>query len=98
MPDPEEVREVHNEPIGFVHFKKSSVNTQLATQLSASALTIAGTYFYGNKTMAGPMLGIAAQVPWWLIMYEDSLWGLLPVNTMMLVLHVRNLWKWSRRN
>ena len=66
----------------------------LATQLSASALTIAGTYFYGNKTIAGPMLGIAAQVPWWLVMYEGSLWGLLPVNAMMLVLHARNLHKW----
>lgn len=66
----------------------------LATQLSASALTIAGTYFYGNKTVAGPMLGIAAQVPWWLVMYEGSLWGLLPVNAMMLVLHARNLHKW----
>ena len=66
----------------------------LATQLSASALTIAGTYFYGNKTIAGPVLGIAAQLPWWLVMYEGSLWGLLPVNAMMLVLHARNLHKW----
>ena len=74
------------------------MNTHLATQLSASALSIAGTYFYGNKTMAGPMLGIAAQVPWWLIMYEGSLWGLLPVNTVMLVLHARNLWKWVRQD
>ena len=66
-----------------------------ATQLSASALTIAGTYFYGNKTRAGPLLGIAAQLPWWLLMYEGSLWGLLPVNAMMLLLHIRNLWKWT---
>ena len=66
----------------------------LATQLLASALTIAGTYFYGNKTIAGPVLGIAAQLPWWLVMYEGSLWGLLPVNAMMLVLHARNLHKW----
>jgi hypothetical protein len=73
------------------------VNIPLATQLSASALTIAGTYFYGNKTIAGPMLGIAAQVPWWLVMYESSLWGLLPVNAMMLLLHVRNLHKWLRQ-
>jgi len=72
------------------------VNLFLAAQLAASALTIAGTYFYGNKTRAGPMLGIAAQLPWWLLMYEGSLWGLLPVNIMMLVLHARNLWKWSR--
>jgi hypothetical protein len=74
------------------------VNTHFATQLSASALSIAGTYFYGNKTMAGPMFGIAAQVPWWLIMYEGSLWGLLPVNAVMLVLHARNLWKWLRQD
>ena len=65
-----------------MHFKDQAY---LATQLSASALSIAGTYFYGNKTMAGPILGIAAQVPWWLIMDEGSLWGLLPVNTVMLV-------------
>jgi hypothetical protein len=70
------------------------VDIPLATQLSASALTIAGTYFYGNKTIAGPVLGIAAQLPWWLVMYEGSLWGLLPVNAMMLVLHARNLHKW----
>jgi hypothetical protein len=55
-----------------------------------------GSYLYGNKTLWGPAVGIAAQVPWWLIMYQSSLWGLLPVNTMMLVIHVRNLWKWKR--
>ncbi len=65
-------------------------------QLAASALTIAGTYYYGNKTKAGPLLGLAAQVPWWFIMYEGSLWGLLPVNLMMFVLHGRNLWKWTK--
>jgi hypothetical protein len=79
-------------------FQGQGVTIYLATQLSASALSIAGTYFYGNKTMAGPMLGIAAQVPWWLLMYQGSLWGLLPVNAVMLVVHARNLWKWSRQS
>lgn len=73
------------------------MNAYVTIQLTASALSIASTYFYGNKTVAGPTLGIAAQLPWWLLMYEGSLWGLLPVNAVMLVLHLRNLWKWSRQ-
>lgn len=72
------------------------MDTGFLTQLTASALTIGGTYFYGNKSKLGPWLGITAQVPWWLIMVHGSLWGLLPVNIMMLVLHVRNLIKWNR--
>lgn len=65
-------------------------------QLTASALTIAGMYFYGNKSKLGPALGMVAQVPWWIIMIDGALWGLLPVNGLMLVLHIRNLWKWSK--
>jgi hypothetical protein len=68
----------------------------LLIQLAASGLTIAGTYFYGNKSKLGPCLGLAAQVPWWIIMVNGSLWGLLPVNGMMLFMHTRNLWKWMK--
>lgn len=63
-------------------------------QLAASALTIAGSWFYGNKSPLGPWAGIAAQVPWNIIMIHGSLWGLAPVNIMMLVIHIRNLVKW----
>lgn len=72
------------------------MTASLAIQLAASLLTIAGTYYYGNKSPLGPWIGIAAQVPWWLIMVTGSLWGLLPVNVMMLVMHVRNLIKWRK--
>lgn len=64
-------------------------------QLAASALTIASTWAYGNKNLAGPVIGIASQVPWWSIMVLDNLWGLAPVNVMMLVLHIRNFIKWK---
>jgi hypothetical protein len=36
-----------------------------------------------------------AQVPWWIMMVHKGLWGLLPVNVMMLVLHIRALYKWN---
>ncbi len=66
-------------------------------QLVASALTIAGTYYYGNKSKLGPALGVVSQVPWWVIMFHQDLWGLLPVNVMMLVLHTRALYKWNTK-
>lgn len=68
----------------------------LLIQLSASALTMLSSWFYDNKSTLGPIIGIVSQVPWWTIMFEGSLWGLLPVNAAMLGLHIRNLWKWSR--
>jgi hypothetical protein len=72
------------------------ISIALLIQLMASTLTLAGTYFYGNKSVLGPWFGIAAQVPWWLIMVSGSLWGLLPVNGMMLIMHIRNLIRWRQ--
>jgi hypothetical protein len=63
-------------------------------QLLASALTLTATYCYGNKSALGPWLGITSQVPWNIIMIHGGLWGLIPVNTAMLVIHIRNLIKW----
>jgi hypothetical protein len=76
--------------------RKEADPVDTVVQLTASALTILGMYLYGNKSALGPLIGIAAQVPWWLIMFTGSLWGLLPVNSMMLVIHIRNLIKWRR--
>lgn len=70
------------------------ITVALAVQLTASLLTIAASWFYGNKSHAGPWLGLASQVPWNIIMFSGALWGLAPVNIMMLVIHVRNLLKW----
>lgn len=68
----------------------------LLTQLSASAISIVAQWAYGNKSKWGPALGLTAQVPWWLIMVQGGLWGLLPVNGLMLVIHIRNLVKWTK--
>lgn len=66
----------------------------LGVQLVASVLTLAGMWLYGNRSLWGPLLGLGAQVPWWLIMYQGGLWGLLPLNIMVFVIHGRNLIKW----
>ena len=67
---------------------------QLTCELLASLLTLVSMWAYGNKRPLGPFLGLAAQVPWWALMYLQDLWGLLPLNALMLLMHARNLWKW----
>lgn len=67
-----------------------------AIQVLASIATIASSWFYGSKRTVGPYLGLASQVPWWSLMIYSGLWGLLPVNIMMVVIHTRNVIKWRR--
>ena len=64
-------------------------------QLSASLITAASIYKMGDKTTLGPLLGSISQVPWWWFMVLEGLWGLLPLNILMLCIHVRNYIKWK---
>lgn len=57
----------------------------------ASILTMVSVWQYGNNNSYGPYLGLYSQIFWWSMMYVDNLWGLLPMNIVMLVMHVRNL-------
>jgi dolichol kinase len=72
------------------------ITIALALQLAASASTIIGSWLYGNKSIWGPVTGLVSQVFWWSIMFQSSLWGLWPVNVMMLIIHARNYWKWKK--
>jgi hypothetical protein len=74
------------------------VTLSLAVQLAASVLTISAQWLYGNKTIYGPLVGLLGQVAWWTLMYEGSLWGLLPANVLMVAIHVRNLIKWKKED
>lgn len=63
-------------------------------QLAASAGTILSSWAYGNKSLKGPTIGLITQVPWWIIMIQSDLWGLLPTNVFMACIHTRNFIKW----
>lgn len=67
-------------------------------QFMASILTIASVWQYGNKTIYGPYLGLSSQIFWWSMMFVDGLYGLLPLNLLMLVTHIRNLKKMKENN
>lgn len=65
----------------------------LATQLGASFITMLSMWAYGNKSRWGAIFGLAGEVPWLAIMILNDMWGLLPLNALMFVIHARNLWK-----
>ncbi len=65
-------------------------------QSLASITTIVGMWLYGSKSLWGPRAGLIGQVFWWSIMVQSSLWGLLPVNIAMFVIHGRAYIKWRR--
>lgn len=64
----------------------------------ASIVTIASVWQYGNNSIYGPYLGLFSQIFWWSMMYVDSLWGLLPINIILLIMHIRNLNKIKENN
>lgn len=66
----------------------------MGLQLTASVMAMASAWRVGDKHVSGPLLGLASQVPWWALMIHDGLWGLLPINAAMVILHTRNTYKW----
>jgi hypothetical protein len=61
-----------------------------------SAMSIAMLWMMGNKSKYGPILGLVNQVAW--VWYAVSLeqWGLLPGVAGFTIVHIRNLYKWSK--
>lgn len=60
-------------------------------------MTVASTWSYSTRrVLYGSLFGLTSQIGWWGIMGVDGLWGLLPINIMMVVLHTRALWKETR--
>lgn len=74
----------------------ADMTRELIVQLLASITTLISMWFYGSKSLYGPSLAIMGQVFWWIIMFQGKLWGLLPLNIAMAIMHVRNLIKWRR--
>lgn len=73
------------------------MDPSLILQLWASAMTVGSTWFYSTRSVRyGSICGLVSQIGWWGIMGVDGLWGLLPINVMMVALHTRALWKETR--
>lgn len=58
-------------------------------------LVIVGNYLIGKKNRYGWLVNIAAQVPLIYLNYKLRLWGLVPMNTFLTVVFIKNYWSWS---
>jgi len=59
-------------------------------ELAASFAAIATVWIYGNRSRNAPIMGIFNQMIWWILTISQEMWGLLPLNIIMLIVHVRN--------
>jgi hypothetical protein len=67
-----------------------------ALQCAASVTTILSMWLMGNRSLAGPAVGLVSQVVWCGVIGTGNLWGLSPITACLCVVHTRNLVKWYR--
>ncbi len=72
------------------------LNFAFAMQVSAGITSLLSVWCMGNKTMAGPIMGLVSQIAWYLMIWSNGVWGLLPLTVCMTFTHARNLRKWLR--
>jgi hypothetical protein len=65
-------------------------------ELLSSFLVLTQILFYGQKSILGPILGIAAALAFIIYMILASAWGFLPMNVVGLGLHCYNLYLWRK--
>lgn len=65
-------------------------------ELSASLLVLVQIYFYGRKTLWGPILGVSAAIAFIIYMILANAWGFLPMNLIGLALHAYNWYMWNK--
>ena len=73
------------------------MSISLALEIGAAATTILQLWFYGNKSLAGPVWGLIAVVFWWALVIWTGLWGLIPLNLFAMLVNIRNLVKWTKK-
>lgn len=59
-----------------------------------SGLSIVSTTLVGNKDVRGWGVAIFNQSLWSIWVVASSAWGLIPLNIVLWVLHIRNYRKW----
>jgi hypothetical protein len=65
-------------------------------QIAASVTTLTAWWQMGNKSLSGPIWGIVSQVAWFGMVASNGLWILLPMVSVFMLMHIRNLRKWLR--
>ena len=73
-------------------------NDKFFIELFASFAAILTVWVYGNRSRKAPLIGIVGQMMWWWLTISQSMWGLIPLNVVMLIVHIRNYLRMKRED
>ena len=71
---------------------------EIILQLLASFAAIITVWIYGNRSRKAPIVGAVGQILWWALTIHQELWGFMPLNVVMLIIHVRNYIRMKRED
>ena len=74
------------------------LSAKLLLELAASLAAITTVWIYGNRSRNAPIIGILGLVLWWWVTISQEMWGLIPLNVVMLFVHVRNYIRMKRED
>ena len=73
-------------------------NDKFFIELAASFAAILTVWIYGNRSRKAPIVGIFGQTLWWWLTISQSMWGLVPLNVVMIIIHIRNYIRMKRED
>jgi|TARA_Y100000034_G_scaffold128590_1_gene183497 uncharacterized membrane protein len=73
-------------------------NDKFFIELFASFAAILTVWVYGNRSRKAPLIGMVGQMMWWWLTISQSMWGLIPLNVVMLIVHIRNYLRMKRED
>ena len=74
------------------------LSAKLLLELAASLAAITTVWIYGNRSRNAPIIGILGLVLWWWLTISQEMWGLIPLNVVMLFVHIRNYIRMKRED
>jgi len=73
-------------------------NDKFFIELAASFAAILTVWIYGNRSRKAPIVGMLGQILWWWLTISQSMWGLIPLNVIMFIIHIRNYIRMKRED
>ena len=73
-------------------------NDKFFIELAASFAAILTVWIYGNRSRKAPIVGMCGQILWWWLTISQSMWGLIPLNVVMFIIHIRNYRRMKRED
>ena len=77
---------------------KMEFNDKFFIELAASFAAIITVWIYGNRSRKAPVVGMLGQILWWWLTISQSMWGLIPLNVIMFIIHIRNYIRMKRED